>query len=138
MILISCDPGKTTGFVRWDEAGSPIEMIKITGEDEACDWLEQQECTDFLYENYRNRPGAKNAHNIWSDNPTSQTLGALKRIARKKKWVLHEQEPQALAIGLRHLGLGSEYVKNGKPVHVPDDVSAMAHGEYFLRKKHIK
>lgn len=129
---ISVDPGNRTGFARFDVTGNPIECRAIKGVDEFLDWLEEQETDVLIIERYRSRPGAVNA---WSDGPTQQIVGAVKRIARKSEWEIVEQDPSpALAVGLRYLGMANTY----KGKHVPDEVSALAHGEYYLVSKGIK
>lgn len=133
--FLAVDPGKRTGFALFDATGAPLKFFKIEGYDEALDWLEGEDCegvTDLILEVYRNRG---NLHDSWSDMPTSQHIGAIKRIARKRDWVVHQQEPSpCLNLGLRFLGMASTY----KGKHVPDEVSALAHGEYYLRKAGVK
>lgn len=111
-------------------------MGKIKGEDRFLDQLEQlvdsYEIKVAIVEEYRNRPNMK--HNLRSTNTTSQHIGAIKRILRKKKIEIVEQAASpCLVIGLKFLGVGHLYVNK----HVPDDVSALAHGTYYLRKMKI-
>lgn len=129
---LAIDPGKRTGYARFDAQGTPIECRAIQGVDNFLDWLEEQETEVVVIERYRSRPGAINA---WSDGPTQQLIGAIKRIARKSEWQIVEQDPSpALAIGLRYIGMATAY----KGKHVPDEISALAHGEYYLVSKGIK
>lgn len=141
---LAIDPGKRTGFAFADATGKPLACFKIEGEDKALDYLESQECegvSDLILEVYRNRG---NRHDSWSDMPTSQHIGAIKRIARKRGWTLHEQEPsEGLGSGLKFLGVYGNYYKRVKGkftrvAHVPDEVSALAHLEFYLRKAKIK
>lgn len=131
--FIAVDPGtERSGVALFDATGSPMGMEVIKKEDPLLDWLEEQECEVLIIERYRNRPGAINA---WSTGGVQQIIGAVKRIARKKGWTVVEQDPSpALMIGLKYLGLGSTY----KDKHVPDQISALAHGEYYLVKNRIK
>ncbi len=133
-MYLAIDPGKTTGWAKFSEDGTVHSFGRIVGEDEFLDWLEEEsEVREIIVEQYRNRPGSK--VNSWSTGPTQQHIGAITRIARKRKWIIHFQEPSpCLDIGLRFLGLSNAY----KGKHVPDDVSALAHGTYFLRKKGIQ
>lgn len=134
MTYLAVDPGGTTGWAKWDSEGNFLGFGEIKGANEFLDWLEQEKFDVLILEIYRNRPGDKNKHNIWSTGPTQQTIGAIKRVAHKNKAVVVEQEASpCLAIGLRFLGLSNTY----KGKHVPDKISAMAHGTYFLRKKGI-
>ena len=138
-VYLAIDPGKTTGYALFNDHGVVTFMGKITGEDKFLDELEllvdtRKQLKVLIIETYRNRPGPKNQHNTWSTNATSQTIGAIKRIARKAGLEIVEQEPSpCLVIGLRFLGMSQTY----KGKHVPDDVSALAHGTYYLRKKKI-
>lgn len=132
-MYLSIDPGKTTGWARFDEQGEPIAFGKITGPDKFLDWLEDQsDVSVYIIEEYRNRPGTK--VNVWSTGPTQQHIGAIKRIAHKRNITIHMQEASQLSIGLRFIGMHRQY----KGKHVPDDVSALAHGTYFLRKAGIQ
>ena len=137
-MYLAIDPGKTTGYALFDDRGVVKFMGKITGEDKFLDELESmvsaQQISVLIVEIYRNRPGKKNIHNNWSKNETSQHIGAIKRIARKAGIEVVEQEPSpALPIGLRFIGMHETYINK----HVPDEVSALAHGTYYLRQKKI-
>lgn len=132
MEYLAIDPGLTTGWASFDHEGKPLGFDEIKGYDEFLDWFEEQSPGLIIIERYRNRGGAING---FSDMPTSQHIGAIKRIARKKKVPIIEQDPSpCLSVGLRFLGLYATY--RGK--HVPDKVSALAHGTYYLRKQGIK
>lgn len=137
-MYLAIDPGQTTGYALFDENGDSRFMGKIKGEDKFLDELElivsANQITTIILEAYRNRPGLKNSHNNWSKNETSQHIGAIKRIARKAKVEVVEQEPSpCLPIGLKFLGMSDVY----RDKHVPDEVSALAHGTYYLRKNKI-
>ena len=131
--FIAVDPGtERSGVALFDATGNPLNMEVIKGEDPLLDWLEDQDCEVLIIERYRNRPGAINA---WSTGGVQQIIGAVKRIARKKGWTVEEQDPSpCLAIGLKYLGLSTTY----KGKHVPDQISALAHGEYYLVKNKVK
>lgn len=134
-MYLAIDPGKRTGFARFGEDGELLEVpFMLTPEDKALDYLESVEGVKvIILETYRNRPGV--GHNTWSTGPTQQHIGAIKRIARKRLWKVVEQEPKDLYMGLRHIGMYTQYPK-GK--HVPDEISAYAHGEFYLRKAKVK
>lgn len=132
MYYLAIDPGQTnTGWATFDEDGKFEEWGIIKGQDRFLDWLEEQAPGMVILERYRNRGGFVNS---FSDMPTSQHIGAILRVCRKKKipYILQDPSP-ALAIGLRFLGMHEMYV--GK--HVPDNVSAAAHGTYYLRKNKV-
>ena len=135
-MYIAVDPGETTGYALFNSDGAVTEKGKIRGEDPFLDKFEEIAATGtykvLIIEAYRSRPGAINA---WSKNKTSQTIGAVKRIARKAGMKIVEQEPNpGLVIGLKFLGVSHLYPK-GK--HVPDDISALAHGTYYLRQQKV-
>lgn len=137
-MYIAVDPGLTTGYALFDSKGLSTFIGKIKGEDKFLDEFEALVATgDFkvlIIEIYRNRPGPKGRHNTWSDNKTSQIIGAAKRIARKAGLEIVEQEPSpCLAIGLKFLGVSHLYVNK----HVPDEISALAHGTYYLRQQKV-
>lgn len=137
-MYLAIDPGKTTGFAHFDPNSEIVINDKIKGEDAFLDFLEKylevHEIKVFIVEAYRNRPGPANKHNVWSKNETSQHIGAIKRIARKAGITVVEQEPSpCLAIGLKFLDMDNRY----KGKHVPDEISALAHGTYYLKKNGI-
>lgn len=135
MKYLALDPGeKRVGWAAFDEEGRTLNFGTYNNEDKMLDWLESDEVNPevIIVESYRARPGLPNA---WSRLPTVQQIGAIKRIARKKKIKVVEQDPSpCLSMGLRFLGMYQTY--QGK--HVPDQVSALAHGTYYLRKNRIQ
>ena len=134
MTYLSIDPGDNTGWAKFDDKGKFQAFGEIKGHDNFLDWLEKVEVSEgdvWIIESYRSRPGAINS---WSRQPTIQLIGAIKRQAHKKHIFIEEQYPSpCLSIGLRFIGMHKMYV--GK--HVPDQVSALAHGTYYLRKKGV-
>lgn len=131
---MALDPGKRTGWATWDEEGNLMNYGAIVGEDTFLDWLEAHQAPRLvILEAYRNRPGT--AVNAWSKGTVQQHIGAIKRILRKKKIAIVEQDPSpCLVQGLRFLGVWEAY----KGRHVPDEISALAHGTYYLRKNRIQ
>lgn len=132
MEYLAIDPGQTnTGWASFNAEGEFLEWGIIKGQDKFLDWFEEQSPGFVIIERYRNRGGFVNS---FSDMPTSKHIGAIERVCRKKKIPFTLQDPSpALAIGLRFLNLHTIYV--GK--HVPDNVSALAHGTYYLRKNKV-
>jgi hypothetical protein len=94
--------------------------------------------TMIIYESYRNRPWEK--ANVWADNKTSQLIGMILRYAHKNDVELVSSEPANLYIGLRFLNLYAKYAKRQGRArrHVPNHLSALAHGVYILQKRHIR
>lgn len=136
---LAIDPGEHVGIAWFDEVGKPLENIEITGHNKFMDWLEEGPVPKkIIYETYRNRPWEK--ANQWADNKTSMLIGMILRYAHKNKVELVSSEPSNLYIGLRFLGLGQRYAKRpGKArPHVPNALSALAHGVFMLQKLHIR
>ena len=139
MRYLAIDPGNTTGWALFAPTGDLISMGKGEADDVLDNWEEDDGGPlTLIIEIYRNRQGGKYTEiNAWSDNKTSQVVGMWKRLARKKHWSVVEQEPSpCLSHGLRFLGMYQIYY-GIKKKHVPDDVAALAHGTYYLRKKQI-
>lgn len=132
---LAIDPGDTTGWAKFDEKGNVTAFDEIKGHDNFLDWLEDniEGVHVIILERYRVRTAGH--INSFSTVPTLQLIGAIKRVARKNNISIMEQDPSpALVMGLRFLGLHVAY----KGKHVPDKVSALAHGTYFLRKAKIQ
>jgi hypothetical protein len=137
--FLSIDPGEHIGYAWFNEVGKPTENAEITGHQKFMDWLEAGPVPKkIIYETYRNRPWAK--ANQWADNKTSMLIGMILRYAHTNKVELVSSEPTNLYIGLRYLGLYSMYSKKpGKSRrHVPNGLSALAHGVYMLQKTGIR
>lgn len=137
-MYMSIDPGeKRTGWARFDENGDTTGFGKINGIDEFLDWLEDQPPPKTLIlENYRVNPNISHA---FSKVRTVEVIGGVKRYCRKHGVNLVEQRNTDLSIGLRYIGMYEVYYKGRKKIkHVDDEISALAHGEYFLVKNKIK
>jgi hypothetical protein len=131
MSYTAIDPGDNVGWATFDDKGEFTGFGEIKGHDAFLDWLEKDQASVIIVESYRARPGKINS---WSRLPTVQLIGAIKRIAHKRHAKVIEQDPNpCLSIGLRFIGLHTEY----KGKHVPDKISALAHGTYYLRKERI-
>lgn len=135
---LAIDPGEHIGYAWFDGEGKPLENKEITGHNEFMDWLEAGPVPKkIIYETYRNRPWA--SANQWADNKTSMLIGMILRYAHKNKVELVSSEPANLYMGLRYLGLWQRYQKKGKSrPHVPNALSALAHGVYMLQKLRIR
>lgn len=136
---LAIDPGKNTGFAWFDQEGQAIDNGEITGHNEFMDWLEAGPVPAMIiYETYRNRPWEK--ANLWADNETSQLIGMILRYIHKNNVKVETSEPANLYIGLRFLNMYEPYAKKpGKARrHVPNRLSALAHGVYVLTKRRIR
>lgn len=131
---LAIDPGNNTGYAWFAENGDPTDNGAIKGHDEFLDWLEDGPVAKIIImEDYKVRPG--NSGNHWSNVPTLQLIGAIKRYAKKNNITVEMVQPQNLYMGLRLLGMYEKYAP--RTVHVPDRLSALAHGVHWLTKRHI-
>lgn len=138
MTYLAIDPGGTTGWALFNDQGEVTGIGKIKGHDDFLDWLEEQTPDTVILENYKVGRSGNQFTNSFSDVPTLQLIGAIKRHIRKNKITLIEQSPNDMYMGLKYLGLYSLY-RGGKTArHVPDEQSALAHGTYYLVKTGIK
>jgi hypothetical protein len=141
MYYLSIDPGeKTTGWAAFDKEGKELEFGSITGGPDAfMDWLDSllPVPQEIIYENYRINPAISHG---FSKVVTIQLIGMIKRYAHTRKIPLHEQPNTVLKIGLKFIGFYTVYYdkKGNKKKHVDDQISAFAHGVYYLQKKGIR
>jgi hypothetical protein len=141
MHYLSIDPGeKTTGWASFDSSGAEITFGKITGgPDEFMDWLEAlvPQPKEIIYENYRVSPTISHG---FSKVVTAQLIGMIKRHANKNKIILHEQSNVVLKIGLKYAGFYATYYdhRGKKKKHVDDQISAFAHGVYYLQSRGVR
>lgn len=138
MTYLAIDPGeRTSGWARFGEDGETTGFGAIKGIDEFLDWLEDQPAPRVLImENYRVNPAISHA---FSKVRTVEVIGGIKRYCRKHSVELVEQRNVVLPIGLRYLGMYEVYYRGTKRIkHVDDEISALAHGEYYLVKNKIK
>lgn len=141
MFYLSIDPGeKTTGWASFNKKGEEIQFGKITGGPDAfMDWLESlvPQPREIIYENYRISPTISHG---FSKVVTAQLIGMIKRHATKYRIKIHEQPNTVLKIGLKYVGFyGTYYDSKGKKIkHVDDQISAYAHGVYFLQTRGIR
>lgn len=135
---LAIDPGeKKTGWAWFDGEGQTTGFGYVEGIDEFLDWLEDQPAPRVvILEEYRVNPTIGHG---FSRVRTIEVIGGVKRFARKSGSKLELQRNTCLPIGLRFLGMYEAYYENGKKKkHVDDQVSALAHGEYYLVSKKIK
>lgn len=137
-MYLSIDPGeKRSGWARFNELGEVTGFGHKDGIDEFLDWLEDQPPPKVcILEIYRVNPGISHA---FSKVRTIEVIGGVKRWCRKNNVTLVEQRNTDLSIGLRYIGMYEVYYKGRKRIkHVDDEISALAHGEYYLVKNKIK
>lgn len=136
MYYLAIDPGeKRTGWASFAENGDTISMGRIDGDaDTFMDWIESLDTQPkvIIYENYRVSPTINHG---FSKVLTSQLIGMIKRHAKKNNIKIYEQPNTVLKIGLKMAGFYKTYYKadGSKIKHVDDQVSALAHGIYWLQ-----
>lgn len=128
-MVISLDPGETSGIAYWEDNGTYISREALT-QDELFDKLETlSDVTVIVCEDYRLRQG-KQMVQTGSRFVAVQIIGALKAYARKcgSKFVL--QTPNVLSVASLHSG-----VKRPSNHAISHDVDAYNHGYYYFETK---
>jgi hypothetical protein len=128
-MVISVDPGETTGIAYWSDQGEFVEREALDQE-ALFDKLEQLDnVTIVVCEDYRLRQG-KQMVQTGSRFVAVQIIGALKAYARRvgAKFVL--QPAQVLTVAALHSG-----VKRPSNHAKSHDIDAYNHGYYFFETK---
>jgi hypothetical protein len=137
MRLLSIDPGKHTGWAVWNYGSGPpqLSVMGVTQEtEEFYDVLIDIDDVDYetiVYENYHIRPAVNNRGwgHEWNRPPALLIIGALELFARQTGTKLVSQPASVLPVGCGYIGYNYR-----KGIHVPNNVSAIAHGAYWLVK----
>jgi len=128
-MVISVDPGETTGIAYWSDQGEFVEREALDQE-ALFDKLEQLDnVTIVVCEDYRLRQG-KQMVQTGSRFVAVQIIGALKAYAQRvgAKFVL--QPAQVLTVAALHSG-----VKRPSNHAKSHDIDAYNHGYYFFETK---
>ena len=128
-MVISVDPGYTTGIAYWEDDGTFISRETMS-QNELFDKLEQlSDVTVIVCEDYRLRQGKQMAQ-TGSRFVAVQIIGALKAYARRvgAKFVL--QPPNILTIAAMH-----SQVKRPSNHAKSHDIDAYNHGFYYFETK---
>lgn len=128
-MVVSVDPGETTGIAYWTDKGELISRETLT-QDELMDKLETlSDVTAIVCEDYRLRQG-KQMVQTGSRFVAVQIIGALKAYARRvgAKFVL--QPANVLTIAALHSG-----VKRPSNHARSHDIDAYNHGYYYFETK---
>jgi hypothetical protein len=128
-MIISVDPGETTGIAYWENDGTFISREALT-QDEILDKVETlSDVTVIVVEDYRLRQG-KQMVQTGSRFVAVQIIGALKAYARRvgAKFVL--QPANVLTVAALHSG-----VKRPSNHSKSHDIDAYNHGYYYLETK---
>ena len=128
-MIISVDPGETTGIAYWSDKGDFVEKEALTQE-QLFDKIESLEnVTAIVCEDYRLRQGKQMAQ-TGSRFVAVQVLGALKAYSHKvgAKFVL--QPANVLTVAALHSG-----VKRPSNHAKSHDIDAYNHGYYYFETK---
>jgi hypothetical protein len=128
-MVISVDPGETTGIAYWNDNGEFVERETLP-QDDLLDKLETlSDVTVIITEDYRLRQG-KQMVQTGSRFVAVQIIGALKAYARRvgAKFVL--QPANILTIAALHSG-----VKRPSNHAISHDIDAYNHGYYYFETK---
>jgi hypothetical protein len=128
-MIISVDPGETTGIAYWENDGTFISREALT-QDEILDRVETlSDVTVIVVEDYRLRQG-KQMVQTGSRFVAVQIIGALKAYARRvgAKFVL--QPANVLTVAALHSG-----VKRPSNHSKSHDIDAYNHGYYYFETK---
>ena len=128
-MIISVDPGETTGIAYWEDNGTFISREALT-QDEILDKVETLSgVTVIVVEDYRLRQG-KQMVQTGSRFVAVQIIGALKAYTRRvgAKFVL--QPANVLTVAALHSG-----VKRPSNHSKSHDIDAYNHGYYYFETK---
>jgi len=128
-VVISVDPGETTGIAYWSDTGEFLEKEALT-EEEIFDKIENLvDVSVVVCEDYRLRQG-KQMVQTGSRFVAVQIIGALKSYARRvgAKFVL--QPANVLTVAALHSG--TKRPSNHANSH---DIDAYNHGYYYFETK---
>lgn len=128
-MVISVDPGDTTGVAYWSDQGDFVEKEMLTF-DQLVDRLETLDnVTAIVCEDYRLRQG-KQMVQTGSRFLAVQVIGALKAYAKRVGAAFTLQQPNVLTVAALHSGM--KRPSNHKESH---DVDAYNHGYYYFETK---
>jgi hypothetical protein len=132
-MIMSIDPGDTTGFARWYGDGTFIDKHKMPYEEFLSYLAHANGISAIVYEDFRLRQGKAIAQS-GSKFPTVQVIGAVKLYSLMHHVPHFAQSPQILKIAA--LQSDTQVPLKG---HIDDDVSAYLHGwNWFVTKGVLK
>lgn len=128
-MVISVDPGETSGIAYWTDTGEFVEKEALTQE-ELFDKIEQLEnVTAIVVEDYRLRQG-KQMVQTGSRFVAVQIIGALKAYARRVGAKIFLQPANILTVAALHSG-----TKRPSNHAISHDIDAYNHGYYYFETK---
>jgi hypothetical protein len=128
-MVISVDPGETTGIAYWENDGTFISREALP-QDDLLDKLETLSgVTVIVAEDYRLRQG-KQMVQTGSRFVAVQIIGALKAYARRVGAKFYLQPANVLTVAALHSG-----VKRPSNHAISHDIDAYNHGYYYFETK---
>ena len=128
-MVISVDPGETTGIAYWENDGTFISREALP-QDDLLDKLETLSgVTAIVTEDYRLRQG-KQMVQTGSRFVAVQIIGALKAYARRVGAKFYLQPANVLTVAALHSG-----VKRPSNHAISHDIDAYNHGYYYFETK---
>jgi hypothetical protein len=128
-LVVSIDPGEHIGLAEWLPSGVFVGK-RIIDFDTLCDYLEGSEIVQLVVEGFVSDGHTKQGG---SRQPASQTIGAIRAIARRRGIPIKTQSNGALKPAAMHSGI-SIPVKG----HIPDDDAAQLHGFYWFESQGMR
>jgi len=128
---LAIDPGETSGWASFDEAGKPLDIGQIKGRIPVYELLQQVQPKVLIVEDFVLFPW-KAKEQAFSQFETVRIIGAIELWAFAKKAVVQLQKPNVKDIG--YMWAGMPKAKSHKDSHQRD---AYVHGIYFLQKNGI-
>lgn len=128
---LSVDPGETVGWATFDEQGNGLKNGTVIGRPALLNLLRAVNPTVIICEDFMLYPW-KSKDQAFSQFETVKVIGWLEMWAHIKKIVVHLQPSNVLTIALMWSGI------KAPKGHLPDEMSAYAHGVYWLQKNNIR
>lgn len=131
-MILSVDPGDTTGLVTWSESGRELIRADVPLENLPKTFIDfDSELSTIVYEDFR-LFAHKAVQQTGSKFGASQAIGMLKYLAFQTGAKMVAQKPDILRIAAMHAG-----VKIPRQGHITDSLSAYLHGFYYFENQGI-
>jgi len=132
LAYISFDPGKATGWAKWDVVGDFIDMGTAWDHDQLCEMLEDLllKPLGFIYESFSLDPDTPQGG---SDMPASVAIGIIKAHGHFNRCEMIKQ-PSSIKETAEKWGVSTKGMSHDK-THVLD---AYNHGIYYFVSQGIK
>jgi len=137
MKLLSIDPGTHTGFAVWYYGSDKVQLLEMGESKDIQNFYntlttgDLNDVDQIVAEDYKIRPSNMNKgwSHQWNNGPALQVLGAIDLFATMYSIPVFRTQPSVLPVGC-----GIINYKYDKKKHVPNRISAIAHGAWWLVK----